>query len=109
MRSWGVPRVVVTDKLKSDDVALRDDCSTADHRSHKGLNNRLKPRTGTPGDERRSWRGSNHRATLNDFSPPMIRSPPSSAHTSPALRQILSPRPADAFALWDDYAARLVA
>lgn len=40
MRSWGVPRVVVTDKLKSDDVALRDDCSTADHRSHKGLNNR---------------------------------------------------------------------
>ena len=40
MRNWGVPRVVVTDKLRSYDVALRKDCPSADHRSHKGLNNR---------------------------------------------------------------------
>ena len=40
MRNWGVPRVVVTDKLRSYDVALREDCPSADHRSHKGLNNR---------------------------------------------------------------------
>jgi putative transposase len=26
MRNWGVPRVVVTDKLRSYDVALREDC-----------------------------------------------------------------------------------
>jgi len=40
MRNWGVPRVVVTDKLKSYDVALSERCPSADHRSHKGLNNR---------------------------------------------------------------------
>jgi transposase-like protein len=32
--------VWVTDKLKSYAVALRDDCPSADHRAHKGLNNR---------------------------------------------------------------------
>jgi putative transposase len=40
MRNWGAPRIVVTDKLKSYAVALRDDCPSADHRAHKGLNNR---------------------------------------------------------------------
>lgn len=41
MRRWGQPRVVVTDKLRSYGVALRNDCRSADHRSHKRLNNRI--------------------------------------------------------------------
>ncbi len=48
MRNWGLPCAAVTEKLKSDDVTLLDDCSTADHRSRQGLNNRAEPRTRTP-------------------------------------------------------------
>lgn len=40
MKRWGVPRVLVTDKLRSYGVAVRDLCPSVDHRSHKGLNNR---------------------------------------------------------------------
>lgn len=40
MKRWGVPRVLVTDKLRSYAVAIRDLCPSVDHRSHKGLNNR---------------------------------------------------------------------
>ena len=41
MRRWSQPRVVVTDKLQSYDAALRNDYRSADHRSHKRLNNRI--------------------------------------------------------------------
>ena len=34
------PRVIVTDKLRSYVKPIRSMCSGADHRSHKGLNNR---------------------------------------------------------------------
>lgn len=40
MRNWDVPHIVVTDKLRSYDVALREDFPSADHRPHKELNNR---------------------------------------------------------------------
>ena len=33
MRRWGQPRVVVTDKLRSYNVALRSDCPSTNHRS----------------------------------------------------------------------------
>ena len=39
MKRWGVPRVLVTDKLRSYGVAVRDLCPSVDHRSDKGLNN----------------------------------------------------------------------
>ena len=39
MKRWGVPRVLVTDKLRSYGAAIRDLCPSVDHRSHKGLNN----------------------------------------------------------------------
>ena len=39
MKRWGVPRVLVTDKLRSYGVAVRDLCPGVDHRSHRGLNN----------------------------------------------------------------------
>lgn len=40
MKRWGRPRVLVTDKLRSYDVAVRELCPSVDHRRHKGLNNR---------------------------------------------------------------------
>ncbi len=40
MKRWGVPRVLVTDKLRSTGGATREIRPGVDHRSHKGLNNR---------------------------------------------------------------------
>jgi putative transposase len=40
MKRWGIPRVIITDKLRSYGVATRELCPGVDHRSHKGLNNR---------------------------------------------------------------------
>ncbi|MGW4027119.1 IS6 family transposase [Streptomyces sp. NPDC005009] len=39
-RTGAVPRVVITDKLHSYDAAHREVMPSAEHRSHKGLNNR---------------------------------------------------------------------
>lgn len=38
---FGVPRVVITDKLRSYFKPIRDLAPGADHRAHKGLNNRI--------------------------------------------------------------------
>ena len=38
--SYPMPRVIVTDKLKSYNKPIRSMCPKTDHRSHKGLNNR---------------------------------------------------------------------
>jgi putative transposase len=50
MRRWSQPRVLVTDKFRTYNVALRTDCGSADNRSHKRLNNRLKA------SRRHAWR-----------------------------------------------------
>jgi putative transposase len=110
MRNWGVPRVVVTDKLKSYDVALREDCPSADHRSHKGLNNRaeashrhtrrrekIMARFKSPGHAQRFLSAHDQIATI--FRPKRHRL---SARSYRHAR-------ADAFSLWDDYAAELAA
>ncbi|MFE4416045.1 IS6 family transposase [Streptomyces sp. NPDC056821] len=39
-KSRSVPRVIVTDKLRSYDAAHRHEMPSVEHRSHKGLNNR---------------------------------------------------------------------
>lgn len=39
--SYPAPRVIVTDKLRSYIKPIRSMCSKSDHRSHKGLNNRV--------------------------------------------------------------------
>ena len=39
-KHWGVPRVLVTDKLRSYGAAVWDVCPGVEHCSHKGLNNR---------------------------------------------------------------------
>jgi len=38
---WGMPRVIITDKLRSYGAALRKLGLSVDHRAHKGLNNRI--------------------------------------------------------------------
>jgi putative transposase len=38
---WGMPRVIITDKLRSYGAALRKLGVAVDHRAHKGLNNRI--------------------------------------------------------------------
>jgi putative transposase len=108
MRNWGAPRVVVTDKLRTYDVALRDDCPSADHRSHKGLNNRaeashrhtrrrekIMSRFKSSGHAQRFLSAHDQIATL--FRPKRHRlSAKSYRHAR-----------TDAFALWNDYAAGL--
>ena len=41
IRRFGRPRVVITDKLHSYVKPIRDEARDADHRAHKGLNNRI--------------------------------------------------------------------
>jgi putative transposase len=41
LRSYPVPSVIVTDKLKSYNQPIKRMCPKTDHRSHKGLNNRV--------------------------------------------------------------------
>lgn len=38
---WGMPRVIITDKLRSYGAALRKRGLAVDHRSHEGLTNRV--------------------------------------------------------------------
>lgn len=110
MRNWGVKRVVVTDKRKSDDVALPEGCPSADHLSHKGLNNRaeashrhtrrrekIMARFKSPGHAQRFLSAHDQIATI--FRPKRHRL---SARSYRHAR-------ADAFSLWDDYAAELAA
>ena len=40
MKQYGMPRVMITDKLRSYGAAKRDLVPGLEHRSHKGLNNR---------------------------------------------------------------------
>ncbi len=40
MKQYGMPRVIITDKLRSYGAAKRDLAPSLEHRSHKGLNNR---------------------------------------------------------------------
>ncbi|PIL20775.1 hypothetical protein P775_07655 [Puniceibacterium antarcticum] len=40
MKRWGIPRVIITDKLRSYGVDTRELCPGVDHRLNKGLNNR---------------------------------------------------------------------
>ena len=41
IQRFGQPRVVITDKLRSYVKPIRDEAPDADHRAHKGLNNRI--------------------------------------------------------------------
>lgn len=108
LRRWGVPRVGVTDKLGSYVVALRDLCPSVDHRRHKRLNNRIEAshrhtrrrekimgRFKSPGQAQRVL--SIHDQTAALFRP--------RRHQLSAISYRHSR--ADAFNLWNDYAAEM--
>lgn len=107
---FGQPRVVVTDKLRSDIKPIAHQAPEADHRAHKGLNNRIEGR---------------HRPTrrrekiMGRFNSPRQAQRFLAAHDQP--NTTFRPRRykltaisyrharADAFCLWTDYAAQMAA
>jgi len=110
MKRWGLPRVLVTDKLRSYGAAIRDLCPSVDHRSHKGLNNRAEAshrhtrrrekimgRFKSPRQAQRFLSAHDQTATL--FRPKRHRLSASSYRHSRA----------DAFSLWSGYAAEMSA
>ena len=110
MKRWGVPRVLVTDKLRSYGVAARDVCPGVDHRSHKGLNNQAEA----------SHRPTRRREkSMGRFKSPRQVQRFLSVHDQSAAifrskRHRLSARSyrhagADAFSLWSDYAEEMTA
>lgn len=110
VRQFGLPRVIVTDKLRSYIKPIESLAPDADHRAHKGLNNRIE---------------NSHRLTrkrekiMGRFKSPRQAQRFLSAHDQ--INAIFRPRRhnlpaisyrharADAFRLWDDYTAEMVA
>ncbi len=82
MKRWGVPRVLVTDKLRSYGAAFRDLCPGVAHRSLKGLNNRAEASHRPTGDEKRSRAVSNPLAKRSVFCRSMTKPPPSSVRSA---------------------------
>ena len=108
MKRWGVPRVIVTDKLRSYGVAVRDLCPRVDRRSHKGLNNRSEAsHRHTRRREKimgrfKSLRQAQQFLSVHDQTATIFR--PKRHHLSAAsYRQSR----ADAFSLWNNYAAEM--
>nr|WP_321981201.1 IS6 family transposase [uncultured Cohaesibacter sp.] len=110
VKQYGEPRVVVTDKLGSYVKPIETLAPDADHRAHKGLNNRIE---------------NSHRQTrkrekiMGRFKSPRQAQRFLSAHDQ--INTIFRPRRyklsatsyrharADAFSLWDDYTAEMAA
>lgn len=110
VRQFGLPRVVVTNKLRSYIKPIENMAPDADHRAHKGLNNRIE---------------NSHRLTrkrekiMGRFKSPRQAQRFLSAHDQ--INTVFSPRRhnlsaalyrharADAFRMWADYTAEMVA
>ena len=107
---WGMPRVIITDKLRSYGAALRKLGLAVDHRSHKGLNNRVEG-SHRPTRKREKIQGrfksarqaqrflAIHEETANLFRPRRHKM------NATTFRQ----NRADAFCQWDKYASELAA
>ena len=76
---FGDPRVVVTDKLRGYIKPIHDRAPSANHRAHKGLNDRAGILTVQRDGARKSWGVSSHPGRPRGFSPLMARSTPSSS------------------------------
>jgi len=82
MKRWGVPRVLVTDKLRSYGGALRNLCPSVDHRSHKGLNNRSEASHRHTRRREKLMGRFKSPPRLSVFYPPTIRPQPSSVQSA---------------------------
>ena len=69
-----VPRVIVTDKLRSYGAAKREILPGVEHRQSRYLNHRAEVSTSPRGDENGRCSGSSHRAMRNVSSPPIAGS-----------------------------------
>ena len=110
MQRWGLPRVLVTDKLRSYGVAIRYPCPSVDHRSHKGLNNRseashrhTRPREKIMG-RFKSPRQAQQFQSVHDQTATILRP---KRHRFSAASYCQSR--ADAFSLWNKFVADMVA
>ncbi len=120
---FGDPRVVITDKLRSYIKPIRGLAPDADHRAHKGLNNRIEgSHRPTRRREGNAWEGSNRPVRRKDFSPSATTLSLLQTTTARLRINILfKPRRyrlsaiswrharADAFDLWAGYAAEMTA
>ncbi len=107
---WGLPRVIMTDKLRSYGAALRELGLSVDHRAHKGLNNRVEG-SHRPTRKREKIQGqfksarqaqrflAVHDETANLFRP----------HRHKMNTTTFRQNRADAFCQWDKYAGELAA
>ena len=109
-KTWGQPRIIITDKLRSYGAALKELTPGIEHRQHKGLNNRAEAshrhtrrrekvmgRFKSPRQTQRFL--STHDQTTTLFRPKRHRL------TARVYRQTRT----DAFDLWSGYAEALVA
>ncbi|MFT6671506.1 MAG: putative transposase, partial [Afipia broomeae] len=80
------PRVVITDKLRSYFKPIRDLAPNADHRAHKGLNNRIEGSHRLTRNREKIMGGSSRHGRRRDFSLPTTRSSQSS---DPAATEFL--------------------
>ncbi len=110
MKRWGVPRVLVTDKLRSYGAAFRDLCPGVAHRSHKGLNNRAEA-SHRPTRRRekimgrfKSPRQAQRFLSVHDQTAAIFR-PKRHRISAVSYRHAR----ADAFSLWSDYAEEMTA
>jgi len=74
-----VPRVIITDQLKSYEAARKELMPSVEHRQHKGLNNRAELSHQPTRQRERQMRRFKSPALPSAFSPPMGRSTISSA------------------------------
>ncbi len=90
-KRWGLPRVMVTDKLGSYPAAKAKLAPGVAHRRHKGINNAAEAsHRHTRRREKIMGRFKSPRHAQRFLS--TIRQPPSSANASPPLRPFLPPR-----------------
>jgi hypothetical protein len=75
-----VPRVIVTDKLKSYGTAKRDLLPGGEHRQYRYLNNRAENSPSSPANGSDACNGSSPQVMSNGSSPPMVPSCCTSAH-----------------------------
>ncbi|MDA3859351.1 MAG: IS6 family transposase [Roseovarius sp.] len=107
---FGEPRVVITDKLRSYIKPVGALASKADHRAHKGLNNAIEvSHRPTRKREKIFGRFKSHRQAQRFLSAHdqinLIFRPRSYQLTATSYRHARS----DAFSLWTDYTAEMVA
>jgi putative transposase len=114
MKRWSVPRVLVTDKLRSYGVAVRYLCPSVDHRrvsDHsfpQGLEQPIKGVASAHTTERKNMGRFKYPRQAQRF----LSTHDQTASIFPPKRHRLSAAPyrqswADAFSLWNNYAAEM--